>query len=99
MVHRQKVLEAIFAAVDTLNCQLQSDQRLEKSNREVLFGENGRLDSLGLINFLVAVEQEIEDQFKRTITLFDESLITSENSPLSTIGELADYVTNQLKSS
>lgn len=96
MIDKEKVAQAIYNAVDTLNLQLATEQKLEKSDETVLIGENGRLDSLGLVNFLVALEQEIEEQFSISLMLFNESLITSDNSPLSTIGTLAEYITGRV---
>jgi acyl carrier protein len=97
MSAQEKVLEVIFDAVDNLNRQLAEDQRLAKSTETMLMGENGSLDSLGLVNFIVAVEEKIEEQFTMSIVLSDESLILSANSPFRTIGTLVDYITNQLK--
>ncbi len=96
MADKEKVEQAIYNAVDNLNLQLATDQKLEKSSETVLIGENGRLDSLGLVNFIVALEQEIEEQFNLSLMLFNESLITSDNSPLSTIGTLAEYITDRV---
>jgi acyl carrier protein len=46
--------------VDDVNLQLPADGRLEKSLQEVLVGEKSKLDSLGMVNFLVAVEEKLE---------------------------------------
>lgn len=97
MTGRENVLEVIFDAVDNLNRQRAKDQKLPKSTKTVLMGENGSLDSLGLVNLIVAVEEKIEEQFTTSVVLSDQSLILSTTSPFRTIGTLADYITNQLK--
>ena len=97
MAGREDVLEVIFDAVDNLNRQRAKDQKLPKSTETVLMGENGNLDSLGLVNLIVAVEEKIEEQFTTSVVLSDQSLILSTTSPFRTIGALADYITNQLK--
>ena len=96
MADQEKVLKTIENAINNLNLQLQTEHKLGKSKDTVLIGENGKLDSLGLVNFFVALEQEIEEQFGLSLMLFDESLIVSDNSPLSTIGTLAEYIAGRI---
>ena len=79
-------------SIEEINRQLENEHQLEKSTNTVLFGENGKLDSLGLINLVVAVEQNIEDEFDVTITLADERAMSQETSPFRTVGTLTDYI-------
>ena len=79
-------------SIEEFNRQLENEDQLEKSTDTVLFGENGKLDSLGLINLVVAVEQNIEDEFDVTITLADERAMSQETSPFRTVGTLTDYI-------
>ncbi len=97
MTVNEKVIQAILGAIDEVNQQLPKEQRLEKSIDTVLFGESGKLDSLGLVTLIVATEQKIEEEHGATITLADENAMSQENSPFKTIGTLADYVTFLLK--
>ena len=62
-----------------------------------LFGGNSKLDSLGLVNLIVAVEQNIEDEFDITITLADERSMSQKHSPFRTVGSLVDYIEMLLK--
>jgi len=89
MTDNQRVVQIIFNAVDELNQQLPKEQYLEKSTDTALLG---RLDSLGLINLIVATEQKIEEDLGASITLVDERTLSQENSPLRNIGALADHV-------
>jgi len=52
MPNMDRIYTALFAAVDRLNKELPSEQRLTKEPQTVVFGRGGRLDSLGLVNFL-----------------------------------------------
>ncbi len=69
-----------------------SERQLAKSAKTVLFGKNGQLDSLGLVNLLVIIEQNIEDQFDTSIIIADERAMSQKNSPFRTIGTLAEYL-------
>ena len=57
-----------------------------------IYGNDSRLDSLGLVNLLVTIEQNIEDEFDVSITIADERAMSQKRSPFRTIGTLADYI-------
>jgi D-alanine--poly(phosphoribitol) ligase subunit 2 len=68
--------------------------RLEEQT--TLFGQNGLLDSLGLVSLVVNVEQAIEDEYGTSISLTDEKAMSQKNSPYRTIGSLAYYIQSVL---
>ena len=70
---------------------------MDKSLETKLIGGNNKLDSLGLINLIVALEQNIEDEFDISLTLADERAMSKKHSPFRTIGSLADYIEILLK--
>ena len=94
---KSKVLDAVFYAIEEVNQQLPKEQQLDKSTDVVIFGVSGRLDSLGLVTLIVAIEQRIEEEFGVTITLTDEGAMSQTDSPFRTIGALADYIALLLK--
>ena len=63
----------------------------------MIYGDNSQLDSLALVSLIVAVEQNIEDEFGISITLADERAMSQENSPFRSVRSLADYVEAILK--
>jgi len=93
----EKIIQAIFRAVDEVNQELPEGQRLKKSLDTVLFGRSGVLDSVGLVNLIVAAEEKIEEEFGSTITIADERAMSQKNSPFRTIGTLVDYVSSLLE--
>ena len=88
----EKIITVINNSIDELNQQLSEQDRLEKSLDTNLFGGNSILDSLGLINLIVAVEQNIEDEFDISLTLADERAMSQRHSPFRTVGSLVDYI-------
>ena len=92
MSNHERILQAIYSAVDETNEQLPQGKTLVKSPETILFGKSGRLDSLGLVSFIVAVEQNIQDEFGTEITLADERAMSQQHSPFRSIGALSDYV-------
>lgn len=93
----ERVLQVLYRAVDRVNEQLPEDRPLAKSPQAVLFGKNGRLDSLGLVSFIVEVEQELEDEFGVGITLADERAMSQKNSPFLTLQTLEEYISLVLR--
>lgn len=62
-----------------------------------LFGEEGILDSMGLVSMIVAVEQIVEDIFDKQITIVNAKAMSLKNSPFRTVASLADYVEQLVK--
>jgi hypothetical protein len=93
VINHEKIIQAIYAAIDEVNQMMPEDQRLEKSLETVILdGSDGALDSQGLINFTVATEETIESIFGIEMSLTDENIFLQETSPLKTVGTLADYI-------
>lgn len=57
----------------------------------VLFGREGLLDSIGLVSFILDVEEDIRAQSGISITLADERAMSQSKSPFRSVGRLADY--------
>ena len=91
------IIELIYETIDTINEELTGEMKLEKSTHTALLGQGSNLDSLGLINLIVAVEQNVEDKFDKTITLADERAISQQISPFRTVDSLANYIEMLLK--
>lgn len=93
----ERIREAIYRAVDEINEQLPKGHQLEKSPETILFGNGGQLDSLGLVSFIVEVEQKIEEELSISITLADERAMSQKNSPFMTLQTLTEYVSLLIK--
>ena len=91
---RDEIIKVIYDAVEELNQQLPENNKLEKSLDQELYGMNGELDSLGLVNLVVATEQNVEESLDVLISLSDQRAMSQKNSPFRTIRTLADYVEN-----
>lgn len=87
----EKALDAVYAALDELNRLRPADQRLPRQPDTSLVGPAGYLDSLGLVTFVVALEQKVEDLLGGSITLTDPALM-SETGVFSTVSSLAEYI-------
>ena len=96
MTARNKILEGIYVAIDEVNEQLPEGQNLEKSLETVLLGSSGKLESINLVNLLVAIEENIEETFGIPISITDERAVSEKNSPFRTVETLCNFVLNLL---
>ena len=94
---RKKIISIVFQAIDIINKQNEQDELIEKFEITTLYGSKSKLDSLGLVNLIVTVEQNIEDEFDVNITIADERAMSQKHSPFRTIESLADYIEMLLK--
>ena len=78
-----------------MNEQLPADRKLAKSDTTTLVGADGALDSLGLVNFIVALEQKLESDFQVSVSLIDDDLV-SEESHFTNVVSLTQYLTSIL---
>ena len=74
------------------------EESIELSLESKLFGGGGPLDSMALVNLVVDLEELIEDDYGKTISLADEKAMSRRTSPFSRVQNLIDYVQEQLNS-
>ena len=85
---QERIVEII---IEETNAVL--DEPVSDMNKDTaLFGKSGLLDSMGLVSMIVAVEQDIEDEFDTSVTIADAKAMSQKHSPFATVGSLAAYV-------
>lgn len=92
MTDKEKIVAAVFAAIDEINNTLLENNPLDKALETVLLGDKGKLDSLGTVSLITSVEQQIEEGFGVSITLADERALSQQDSPFKTVRSLTDYI-------
>ncbi len=76
----------------------EGDESLRKADSgTVLFGADGCLDSLALVNVVADVETRVEEVFGKQITLADERAMSRRRSPFRSVGSLAEYIDELLE--
>ena len=83
--------EILFPAMDEAKQSIESAAGLERTADGRLFGEGG-LDSMGLVRFIVMVEESIEDKTEIELTLASDKAMSRNSSPFATLGTLAAYI-------
>jgi acyl carrier protein len=93
----EAVKQLVRDSLKELNEQLDADKQVELAENTVLFGRGSRLDSLGLVNLIVLVEEKANETFSASITLADERAMSQAQSPFRTVQSLSDYLLMLLK--
>lgn len=88
----EKVRKLVFDAVGELNDERPDDQQLDAENETPLVGRAAKLDSLGLVRLIVAVEEQIQESLDVRLTLADERAMSQSSSPFRTLGTLQAYI-------
>jgi acyl carrier protein len=96
MADRERILQAVYRAVDELNKQLPKGVAVNKSPDAVLYGKTGKLESIDVVTLIMEVEDQIKAEIGQSITIADDRAMSRENSPFLTVGSLTDYVADLL---
>ena len=86
-----QIEEILLELITEMNEQRPADQQIAKEKKTALFGEGGALDSLELVNLIVAFEQRIQSNLSLAITLADEKAMSQKRNPFGSIESLTDY--------
>lgn len=85
------LVEVILRVAAEMNETLETRIPVERGEDTPLYGRNGVLDSIGLVSLVATLEQEIDTEFGRTVSLADERAVSQKSSPFRTVGTLAAY--------
>lgn len=91
LAERVVILKAIHRAIDHINSANPDRVPLEKAPGTELFGSAAALDSLGIMNLIVAVEENIKRDMNIEIVIVGD-MFDIDNHPLQTVQALADHV-------
>ncbi|PYR23150.1 MAG: hypothetical protein DMF98_19030 [Acidobacteria bacterium] len=89
---RDQALRLVYDAIDVVNHQLPASRRLAKSLDTVIVGPYGSLDSLGLINFVITLEERVTDALTVPVELLDSTALIEEESPFRTVDTLTCFL-------
>ena len=92
MSNRERIVRAIYSAVDEVNEQLPAGVVIEKSPDAPLYGKSGKLESLDFVTFIMEVEEKVRAEFGIDVMVTDDHLLSKEKSPFSTLGTLTEYL-------
>lgn len=78
---------------EVIEAFLKENAEYEKIDLETkIFGGDGLLDSMGLVNLIVEIEEFLEDKYDREISLVNDKAMSARTSPFTKVGRLISYV-------
>ncbi len=92
----QDINRVIAEAIDELNELKPEKEQVSCSPEMALYGKDSPLDSVDLVNVLLAIEEKLEDEFDLTFTIANEKAMSMRNSPFRTVATLSDYLATEL---
>ncbi len=88
---KNDIKQIIFDAIAMANHSRDENEAIPISDDTELYGTNGHLDSMGLVAFLIDVEESLMDNDIQ-ISLSDERAMSQSNSPFQNVESLTSYV-------
>lgn len=95
-MEKNEIQQIIFDAIDLANNARQEDVQIPVADDTELYGSNGYLDSMGLVAFLIDIEESLLDRDLQ-ITLSDERAMSQSRSPFKNVQSLTDYIDTLVK--
>ena len=82
----------VYPVVDEIKQSLPAETEFPQSPSTLLFGTGAVLDSINLVNFILAVEERIELLSGQQIRLVTENALSRSKSPFRTLATIAAYI-------
>lgn len=92
MVTKDEVLAVIYAAMESLNEELDDDHKIPLEPETKLFGADATIDSLSLVSVIIDVESGASDALGFPVVLTDDRAINEPVSPFTSPEALANYI-------
>jgi acyl carrier protein len=92
MIARSDAYEIVLTSLREVFAQSGIEAPAAVGEDTVLVGTDAVLDSLGVVQLIVEVEQRVEGAHSVSITLANDKAMSQRNSPFRTVGVLTDHV-------
>lgn len=89
----------ILSSIREYNQQVPTDRRIPETPDVTLFGSEGHVDSLGLVNLILIVEENLESEYHVSVTLADDRAMSQDKNPFRSVHSLAEYISKLLNES
>lgn len=89
---KKTIIALIYKYLDEFNSQRDVDDKLEKSEKTILYGQESGLDSIGLANLIIKVEESVYNTFDTRIDLTNENVFSLNENPFHNVNSLVEYI-------
>ncbi|XXY52035.1 hypothetical protein WME91_12910 [Sorangium sp. So ce269] len=93
---KEQILAIVVSALEEINRTRKNKLDCSEPMDLPLYGSGGVFDSMQLVNFLVLVEQKIDDEMSKAISLTSEKAVSMRVSPFASVRRLIDFIEGEL---
>lgn len=92
---KDKLIQLLNEFIEENDVEISEDYILDEKTR--LIGSSSIFDSMELVQFIVEVENLLDDEFEINIELASEKAMSRRSSPFISINTLSDYIIDESK--
>ncbi|MEO0438167.1 MAG: acyl carrier protein [Pseudomonadota bacterium] len=92
-MQREEIQKLVLEGLEMCNHARPDESQIPLESGIELFGENGYLDSMGLVSLLLDIEDALLDA-GHEVALSDDKAMSQKNSPFRSVDTLTDYIQN-----
>jgi hypothetical protein len=92
IIDRENIVNLLLTTLEAHFDEINETVDLSVREDIKLFGGDGLLDSIGLVSYIVEVEEKLEDEYDISVVLADEKAMSRRTSPFARISYLTDYI-------
>jgi hypothetical protein len=89
---RDKIKSMVLECLREAALEMDDARDLKIDGQLKLFGRDGLFDSLGLVSFLVDMEDKLADELDLDLSLSDEKALSAHSGPFRSADSFVDYI-------
>ena len=93
---KAKIVDFLLIVLKSSLDEIDGRVDLAEGENIKLFGGEGLLDSIGLVSYIVEVEEKLEDEFGVSVVLANEKAMSRRTSPFARISYLAEFILEEI---
>ena len=96
---RDKIKSLVVDCLREAVSDMEGKEDMAVTDEVKLFGRDGLFDSLGLVSFLVDMEDKLADELDLEINLSDEKALSAHSGPFRNVDSFVDYIVGVIQAS
>jgi D-alanine--poly(phosphoribitol) ligase subunit 2 len=96
MADQEFLRRLVFDTIDEINRSLPVDGHVQKDLETPLYADEGKLDSLGLLDLIVFLERKLAGELGVTVSLAAYAAAPGHGTPFQTVGTLVGHLARLL---
>lgn len=94
---RDRVQSILIAALREIGESSEIEGLQDPTSETRLFGEEGLLGSLRMINLVLELEETLFEEYGVNLVIADEKALSQKRSPFRDVGSLVEYITGLIE--